>query len=640
MNISRSRAQVAITAVLAVVVTVFLHWRGTKLFITTTPGGADVLLDGRPAGASNLLDGNLTVSHVRGGKHTVVFRLAGNPDRQQEINIGFLDLGKVLKADFTSAAGGTREISVLASGDPNAVGGLAGKPSIEVGDRDLLVWYREAGPYVALTIHSHLGVMIHVDVDHDGHPNDNVDRTYAIDSKGRICSQHLELQSASLDCWGFPTKAAAHSSSAGGIQEEIWYIPKNELTQDGKGVSLAFELLGERQTSRYYPVEPFTTTYRFAFGGNSIKTPSWPDLKPAAVVPVEGKPRSIASGSSVGNPFTVPSKTPTPATVTPPPPTILSFQSDPASVEQGGQATLSWSVTGANDVNIAPDLGKVAAKGEASVSPRQTTQYTLTATGLGGVTSVLRSIDVVSVPAPLITSFQADSGSIQFRGKTTLRWAISGRTTGVRIDPGLGAVPAQGVREVSPERTTKFTITAQGPGGTVSADFTVTVGSPGPTITFDAEPESVQLGKSAILRWSVSGASRVTIEPGIGVINPDGSLVVKPLASTVYTLTAEGPGGLITHQVRIAVSKPHSSSGELIWTGNIHGTQLITIDGDHADTGTLVGALPGVPCIVQPMEERHVGVASVPNLSNNYERLVLRVTGNGPTRVVVKWSLQ
>ena len=96
----------------------------------------------------------------------------------------------------------------------------------------------------------------------------------------------------------------------------------------------------------------------------------------------------------------------------------------------------------------------------------------------------------------------------------------------------------------------------------------------------------------------------------------------------------------MTRELTVPVSAPGRTSGQIIWTGNVSGVQLVTIDKDHADVGELQGALPGLPCIIQPSNEKKVSVASTPGPRNNYERLVLRVTGNGPTKVVIKWSLQ
>jgi hypothetical protein len=81
------------------------------------------------------------------------------------------------------------------------------------------------------------------------------------------------------------------------------------------------------------------------------------------------------------------------------------------------------------------------------------------------------------------------------------------------------------------------------------------------------------------------------------------------------------------------------NSGVLIWDGTVHGTELITIENDRASSGTLTGALPGVLVLIQPAEPKKVAIASAPAPTNQFRRLVFRVSGNGPTRVTLRWSL-
>lgn len=82
------------------------------------------------------------------------------------------------------------------------------------------------------------------------------------------------------------------------------------------------------------------------------------------------------------------------------------------------------------------------------------------------------------------------------------------------------------------------------------------------------------------------------------------------------------------------------SSGEIVWRGEVHGTELVTIEGKASNTGEVIsGALPGVPVMVQPVDVKHVGVAVSPAPSNEFRRLVLRVQGNGSMQEVVHWSL-
>ncbi|MGC4017596.1 MAG: sialate O-acetylesterase [Luteolibacter sp.] len=72
------------------------------------------------------------------------------------------------------------------------------------------------------------------------------------------------------------------------------------------------------------------------------------------------------------------------------PPVIASFTSSAAVVAGGGQATLSWNVSGASQVSISPGPGTVSASGTALVTPGNSTTYVLTATGPGGMTDQSR----------------------------------------------------------------------------------------------------------------------------------------------------------------------------------------------------------------------------------------------------------
>ncbi|HUS74684.1 MAG TPA: hypothetical protein VMY43_01625 [Methanothrix sp.] len=60
-------------------------------------------------------------------------------------------------------------------------------------------------------------------------------------------------------------------------------------------------------------------------------------------------------------------------------PVIESFHSDPVVVSPGDASNLSWSVIGANRVEIDQGIGEVPLKGFIEVRPSETTTYRLTA---------------------------------------------------------------------------------------------------------------------------------------------------------------------------------------------------------------------------------------------------------------------
>ncbi len=75
-------------------------------------------------------------------------------------------------------------------------------------------------------------------------------------------------------------------------------------------------------------------------------------------------------------------------------------------------------------------------------------------------------------------------------------------------------------------------------------------------LEFSAEPSSIERGQSAILRWSVSNATDVSIDNGIGTVPANGNRRVIPGDTTTYTLTANGPGGNISATATVTVTAP------------------------------------------------------------------------------------
>lgn len=82
-------------------------------------------------------------------------------------------------------------------------------------------------------------------------------------------------------------------------------------------------------------------------------------------------------------------------------------------------------------------------------------------------------------PKPTISEFTAEPSTIQRGQSATLRWDVS-NATDISINQGIGPVPARGSRQVFPNDTTTYTLTAKGPGGEDRRSVTVTVTVPPP----------------------------------------------------------------------------------------------------------------------------------------------------------------
>jgi PKD repeat protein len=235
-------------------------------------------------------------------------------------------------------------------------------------------------------------------------------------------------------------------------------------------------------------------------------------------------------------------------TVAQPAPTAT-FSAAPTSINAGQSSTLTWSTTNATSVSIDNGVGSKPASGTATVSPATTTTYTLTATGAGGTTTKTATVTVVQ-PPPTI-SFSATPNNIAPGQTSTLVWNTTNATS-VTIDNGVGSKPVSGSTTVNPVATTTYTLTAVGPGGTLISQATVTV-SNRPSISFSATPTDIVAGSSSTLAWTVTNATTVSIDNGVGNVSANGSTSVSPGATTLYTITAVGPGGTSFAQVTVNV---------------------------------------------------------------------------------------
>ncbi len=73
---------------------------------------------------------------------------------------------------------------------------------------------------------------------------------------------------------------------------------------------------------------------------------------------------------------------------------------------------------------------------------------------------------------------------------------------------------------------------------------------------FIAEPSTIERGQSAGLRWSVTNATEVLINHGIGTVQNSGTVRIQPPETITYTLTAGGPGGTTTATATVTVTGP------------------------------------------------------------------------------------
>lgn len=78
--------------------------------------------------------------------------------------------------------------------------------------------------------------------------------------------------------------------------------------------------------------------------------------------------------------------------------------------------------------------------------------------------------------------------------------------------------------------------------------------APAPTISLSASPSAIEGGQSTTLSWNSTNATSVTIDNGVGTVEPSGSRTVSPSKSTTYMARATGSGGSAVAEARVTVT--------------------------------------------------------------------------------------
>jgi K319L-like, PKD domain/OmpA family len=240
---------------------------------------------------------------------------------------------------------------------------------------------------------------------------------------------------------------------------------------------------------------------------------------------------------------------------------IVFFNANPTQIQAGQLATLSWNVLNADTVMIS-GIGTVASSGATSVSPAETTTYTLTARNSVNEQTLTATVVVTPVPPvqagpqPQLLSCFVTPTNIVAGETATLNWTTVNANS-VTISPDIGSVAQNGNIPVSPAATTIYTITAAGASGTTAAtcntSVTVSAGTVPRILRFSAIPATITAGQPSTLLWAVENADTVSIS-SIGNVSLTGTQDVTPSATTTYTLTATNATGNTTATATVTVN--------------------------------------------------------------------------------------
>ena len=273
----------------------------------------------------------------------------------------------------------------------------------------------------------------------------------------------------------------------------------------------------------------------------------------------------------------------------------------PASIFKGESASLVYQTTGAASVNIQPGIGSSPLNGSIVVTPQISTTYIVTATSQDGRTDTCSAAVTVTdrVGMPRIVRFTATPNLIGQGEKSTLDWTTE-NVTSVTIST-LGTVALNGSRDVFPQVTTTYVLTATNATGSITATARVRVIAAVKITSFTATPASSPApGTGVILKCLADNAIKVDIQPnnGQGVTAGSSSTQVFPQQDTTYTCTATGSRSTDVKKLTVKVTPlppgggPGNNPIVVIRGGPVIETNQRQLTLDASQSSSPVGNLP------------------------------------------------
>jgi len=255
----------------------------------------------------------------------------------------------------------------------------------------------------------------------------------------------------------------------------------------------------------------------------------------------------------------------------------VEFTADPENITAGESSTLTWKTKDAQRVVIEPKLGEVNVNGSRDVSPDQDTTYTLTAYSKDNSTSEAEvSINVNHTPeahSQTVTTKQGKETSITLNASDPdndeLSYSLQSDSQHGSLSgtpPDLTYTPDSGY---TGSDSFEFTVSdgeAESDPATVRIEIEE-IQPQEPEASLSLNPEKVDKGGSATLDWDTQGASKVSIDQGVGSVAISGSTEVSPNSTTTYTLTATNKNGSASAEATLKVlgdpkPQPEGSFGE------------------------------------------------------------------------------
>jgi hypothetical protein len=167
---------------------------------------------------------------------------------------------------------------------------------------------------------------------------------------------------------------------------------------------------------------------------------------------------------------------------------ICSFDASAKAVLPGEPVVLRWECAGSAKVRLEPGGLELDGKSEVTITPLESTRYTITANNAAGGQSRTVEVSVLgrlaaALPAsPTVCTFEASSRKVKPGEQVDLRWVCQGDAK-VRLEPGGLELDGRSSIAVVPDKTTVYTLSVSNLLGGTSRSLQVEVEAPRRVLT-------------------------------------------------------------------------------------------------------------------------------------------------------------
>ncbi len=289
---------------------------------------------------------------------------------------------------------------------------------------------------------------------------------------------------------------------------------------------------------------------------------------------------------------------------------VCAFEASTHAVLPGEPVVLHWTCTGTAKVKLEPGGLELDGQSEITVTPLETTRYTITASNFAGGAS--RTVEVQVLKSPVgqparVCAFTADMRSIRPGEPVELRWECVGDSK-VRLEPGGLELDGKDHITVQPTETTVYTLSAANVlgGSSRSLEIRVIPGLPNKVAISKRELEALPFPVTILSEIPKSQATpefhHSDVKPAIEAPKRAIEAVAKPSSSnpeagetmnvnetkTTAFRDANLPLAIALSEAQRAATSPNQWTLRLVVSGSLEGLKVLAKHGGKSAEDLMV----------------------------------------------------